>query len=492
VTIGIAALTFFAYLLQRNVDLATEQTLELRRKHQIKEETLQLFDTFCTQTFSPTRCTEFAPLVGVMFRVTDPSAPKTARQKRSYERMKDAEALELAQANQLLEKFSAVKRDSPNFPLYEAVRVFLADYRSPNFYAEIPGAKQYASAWRGYEKDLRKIHRQGRWLSSINFDFGALAAAPFKHGSWLHLLSNLFVLVVFGMYVEARIGGMSLLLFYISGGTVALIVQLAMMSEPSSILLGASGHVSVVTGLFFVLFFQFSMRMFLPVKSFYAPVRYTVPLILLAADLSGAVGRLSDLYGGSDVAHIAHLAGFAWGACFGLFIRQFNPLPWPYLYPMEKRDMAVLQNAENNAARVALATRILASNAEHIEAKAITIRAILTEPPETFMTANPQSIFVRDHLASYIAVLLERSRFAELVQLNIPEYVPLDIYLPRLGQVNTLKYADLALAAGNVPLALRLYQSFLQRFPTVQQANFVRATVMTIQAPDTQETSLHA
>src|SRR6188474_2303717 len=42
--------------------------------------------------------------------------------------------------------------------------------------------------------------------------------AMFLHGSWFHLLSNMWFLYIFGDNIEARLGGMSYLIFYFLRG----------------------------------------------------------------------------------------------------------------------------------------------------------------------------------------------------------------------------------------------------------------------------------
>ena len=43
----------------------------------------------------------------------------------------------------------------------------------------------------------------------------------FLHGSWMHLIGNMLFLWVFGDNIEARMGNIKFLLFYICGGLAA-------------------------------------------------------------------------------------------------------------------------------------------------------------------------------------------------------------------------------------------------------------------------------
>jgi membrane associated rhomboid family serine protease len=47
-----------------------------------------------------------------------------------------------------------------------------------------------------------------------------IVTSMFLHGGWLHILSNMWVLFIFGDNVEERMGGLSYLLFYVLSGVV--------------------------------------------------------------------------------------------------------------------------------------------------------------------------------------------------------------------------------------------------------------------------------
>src|SRR4030095_3054587 len=49
--------------------------------------------------------------------------------------------------------------------------------------------------------------------------------AMFLHGSWFHLLSNMWFLYIFGDNIEARLGGMRYLTFYLLSGVAAVLLQ---------------------------------------------------------------------------------------------------------------------------------------------------------------------------------------------------------------------------------------------------------------------------
>lgn len=139
----------------------------------------------------------------------------------------------------------------------------------------------------------------------------------FMHGSWTHLLSNMFGLLIFGTICERKIGSNEFLLFYILCGIACGAISLGLYlltGTWSVVLVGASGAVYSVLLLFSVIFPTSRVFIFglIPVP---APL-----LVIIYAGIS-----IFDEFFGRDqgVAHLTHLSGFvaAWIYClvrFGL------------------------------------------------------------------------------------------------------------------------------------------------------------------------------
>ena len=87
-------------------------------------------------------------------------------------------------------------------------------------------------------------------------DFRALTliTSMFLHGSWMHVIGNMWYLWIFGDNVEDRVGHGRFILFYLLCGIVAALGQVAV--DPSSTLptIGASGAIAGVMGAYFVLY----------------------------------------------------------------------------------------------------------------------------------------------------------------------------------------------------------------------------------------------
>jgi membrane associated rhomboid family serine protease len=89
---------------------------------------------------------------------------------------------------------------------------------------------------------------------------GALPAwvTPFSsaliHGGWIHLFVNMLMLVFAGSMVERVIGGSGLVLAYIVGGLVAALAQYLVDPASPIPMIGASGAISALFGLYALFF----------------------------------------------------------------------------------------------------------------------------------------------------------------------------------------------------------------------------------------------
>ena len=79
-----------------------------------------------------------------------------------------------------------------------------------------------------------------------------MITAAFLHGSWLHLIFNMYTLYIFGQVLEPMLGRARFLILYLIaafGGSVAVLL----FSEPASTVVGASGAIYGLMGAYFVL-----------------------------------------------------------------------------------------------------------------------------------------------------------------------------------------------------------------------------------------------
>src|SRR5216684_9299751 len=87
-----------------------------------------------------------------------------------------------------------------------------------------------------------------------DFHASTLVTSMFLHGSWSHILGNMWYLWIFGDNVEDNVGHGRFVLFYLLCGVAAALGQIA--ADPNSMLptIGASGAIAGVMGAYFVLY----------------------------------------------------------------------------------------------------------------------------------------------------------------------------------------------------------------------------------------------
>lgn len=140
--------------------------------------------------------------------------------------------------------------------------------------------------------------------------------AIFLHGGFLHIISNMWFLWVFGNNVEGRLNFLLFPILYFLSGIVGNAAQYIIMPSSSIPMLGASGAVAGVLGAYYILFPHAKIRTLVPFFGFFTIAEIPAPFMLgywfILQILSGAVSLpFSGETGG--IAFWAHVGGFVTG-----------------------------------------------------------------------------------------------------------------------------------------------------------------------------------
>ncbi|HEC22620.1 MAG TPA: rhomboid family intramembrane serine protease [Chloroflexi bacterium] len=150
----------------------------------------------------------------------------------------------------------------------------------------------------------------------------------FMHGSWIHLISNMWALYLFGDNVEDRMGSFRYLIFYLLSGVFAALTQVFFSPASRVPTVGASGAIAGVLGAYFVLFPTARVITLIPV--FFLPwfveisAYFYLGFWFLSQLWSGllSLGARGD-FGG--IAWWAHVGGFVFGMLMvHLFARPYR------------------------------------------------------------------------------------------------------------------------------------------------------------------------
>lgn len=172
------------------------------------------------------------------------------------------------------------------------------------FILELNGGDTFVTQWSVVPADIVAGHH---WITILT--------AMFMHGSWSHILGNMVFLWAFGPQIEDAMNPRRYASFYLAGGVVAMLTQIA--ADPASRIpcLGASGAIAAVMGAFLVTYPRDKIRTVLLFGWFaritFIPAAVLIGFWFLVQLLS--IGAVADVQS-SGVAYLAHVGGIIFGA----------------------------------------------------------------------------------------------------------------------------------------------------------------------------------
>jgi membrane associated rhomboid family serine protease len=144
----------------------------------------------------------------------------------------------------------------------------------------------------------------------------------FLHGSWMHVIGNMWFLYIFGDNVEDYLGHFKYLVFYLLTGVLAMSTHMVMNLHSTAPALGASGAIAGVLGAYFVLYPRARVLTWFFVFVLWVPAWVILGYWFVLNFVSGTATSLAVQgrnMGG--VAFWAHVGGFVAGA---LLVKPFG------------------------------------------------------------------------------------------------------------------------------------------------------------------------
>jgi len=171
------------------------------------------------------------------------------------------------------------------------------------------------------------------WAAASGFpanDYTPFITSIFMHGSWLHVIMNMWLLWIFGDNIEDRMGSIRFLVFYLVCGVIAGLAHLYTNPDSVTPALGASGAIAGVMGAYYFLF-PFAR---IVIWVLFLPLFVEVPAIaflglwVLVQLYRVTTGVHAPSEGANDVAWFGHLGGFVAGmALYRLFLLKARNEP---------------------------------------------------------------------------------------------------------------------------------------------------------------------
>jgi rhomboid family protein len=142
------------------------------------------------------------------------------------------------------------------------------------------------------------------------------------------VLGNMLYLWIFGNNVEDRLGRPGFALFYVTGGLIAGLSQVAVSPGSSVPLVGASGAIAATLGAYLVLYPSARIEAIVFLGFFYQLMRVPAVIVLgfwFVLQLLDGIASLGATTTGGGVAFFAHIGGFVFGMVIGLIVRTLRP-----------------------------------------------------------------------------------------------------------------------------------------------------------------------
>ncbi|MBL8099480.1 MAG: rhomboid family intramembrane serine protease [Anaerolineales bacterium] len=194
---------------------------------------------------------------------------------------------------------------SRHFPLMNWMLVLL---NAIAFYYEVTMSEadlyRFIHAW-GLVPAHLTLSNSDTWINILT--------SMFLHGGWFHILSNMWILIIFGDNVEDKLGSIRYLIFYLLSGTAAALLQVYFDPTSSVPMIGASGAIAGVLGAYLILFPHSRIASLVPIFFIFTMVELPALVFL-------GFWFVSQLFSGWLALQGADASGVAWWAHIGGFI----------------------------------------------------------------------------------------------------------------------------------------------------------------------------
>jgi membrane associated rhomboid family serine protease len=192
------------------------------------------------------------------------------------------------------------------------VTVFIILVNAVVFMLELMNGDAFVTRWSAIPAQITSGHH---WITILT--------AMFMHGSWSHIIGNMVFLWAFAPEIEDAMGRGRYVVFYLLGGLVAMLAQVA--ADPHSTVpnLGASGAIAAVMGAFIVTYPRDRIKsvlfIFIFARITFIPAALLIGFWFLTQLVhAGTVAQTQT----GGVAYLAHVGGFIFGAVTARFFED--------------------------------------------------------------------------------------------------------------------------------------------------------------------------
>jgi membrane associated rhomboid family serine protease len=183
------------------------------------------------------------------------------------------------------------------------------------FISELVGGDSFVMTWSVIPADITSGHH-----------YITIITSTFMHASWSHIIGNMVFLWAFGVEIEDAMGPWRYLIFYLLGGIIANLAQIAAIPTSTIPNLGASGAIAAVMGAFLVTYPRDQILTVIFLGFFVRVTQISAALLIGVWFVIQvfSVGVVSGAQPGGGVAYLAHVGGFIFGAIFARLFEDRN------------------------------------------------------------------------------------------------------------------------------------------------------------------------
>ena len=317
----------------------------------------------------------------------------------------------------------------------------------------------YEKQNKDFDTKLNAFFKSNNLLTKQNQDVKAYFICIFTHANFLHLLGNMLALIAFGIYVEAKIGHLAMIGSYAFTGLVSFYSYINFFSDSMQPLVGASGAIAGIMGMFYLSFFRHYLKFWLYFKTFLLPVKIYFPLIFILSDV------LTHLEGTSNVASMAHIAGTLTGMGIMIVFSGVLKTPYPFIYADELNFYAKIKNKLFNRQDVELTIYWLKRNPLNYILRAKLITSLWHGAESGKVLSKNDLAILRENTRKYIGRSLffnQGKSVLKTIEL-IPLKYSLAYFIEDFQNKDLIRIYNLCLKKGAIIASIRMACVLLER-----------------------------
>lgn len=176
--------------------------------------------------------------------------------------------------------------------------------------------------YRSQIMQLYAIQTMEYWtlVTSAPIELFRMFTALFLHGNTVHWLINNIIFILLAFSIERVIGGQKFLIVFILSGILGNFVASYFLQEQNNLLLGSSGAVSGLIGLWLVMFPHKKINFILPIGLYFQKTSMPIAVVIILWLVVQIILQFQP-NPSYDIAWISHIIGFSTGFLLAWFVK---------------------------------------------------------------------------------------------------------------------------------------------------------------------------